>query len=443
MAASSTISRDAPSQFAALLRRSKFASYDQKIGQVYTAFGGHAHRGDWGLKRPLPQKIRVRRPLITIASVDSINEQTEWERCGPSARFVEQWNEMGVDQLVSDEHAARGAADFDSEFARKPGASDFERQTGIQYPTPTGIPVKNIERMQPHEFERYLERLRKLRPKFQAWVISDSKAQDMLASAGVRARKNDDSDFRLSALAPRPKMQSLPDQFISQEVSLAAGGDGAPWIEQRPHPVGGLSYASTSSLQSHFLFRPVRGRLVTDTARVDTYGVAQPGGVFGAAVGGVVAAVEGRGAQGLRTMDFGPYARPDTDPNKYAPRDPHQGVVALRIASASVYRTPTVVGEKPQDVIKGAQLKRVRAEFWNPAQFQNGALPGTREWVASQAANTVYIGQGKHRPMAMTMKTPTVGTQDTKLKRRTSAGVMGMLGGILKKQPLPKDEDEE
>ena len=32
-----------PSPFGALLRRSKFASYDPKIGQVYTSHGGHAH----------------------------------------------------------------------------------------------------------------------------------------------------------------------------------------------------------------------------------------------------------------------------------------------------------------------------------------------------------------------------------------------------------------
>ena len=88
----------APSQFAALLRRSKFASYDPHIGQVYTAFDGHAARGNFGLKRPLA--LRRRNAHITVQAVDSHEQQTVWKSAEQANRWIRMWDEVGVKPKV-------------------------------------------------------------------------------------------------------------------------------------------------------------------------------------------------------------------------------------------------------------------------------------------------------------------------------------------------------
>ncbi|KZV88105.1 hypothetical protein EXIGLDRAFT_722962 [Exidia glandulosa HHB12029] len=451
----SSISRDAPSQFAALLRRSKFASYDQKIGQVYTAFGGHAHRGDWGLKRPLPQKIRVRRPLITISSVDSINQQTEWERSGPSTRFVEQWNEMGMDQVTPDETSAFAgdrAASIDSDFARRPGMSDLERVQPFarRRTLAKEVPMKNIHKMRPKEFERYLDRLRQLRPKFNEFVLKEgpkllaqgqaTKAQSYTSVAQIRAH---------------PSSESIPDHFISQEVSLSAGGEGTTWIEQRPHPLGGLTYTTTSPLQSLYFFPPVVGRLVdlnskTTTTTTNSAEGATHSGVFIAAVSGVLATVEGSDMKGQRLVDFGPYGRPDSSEEKWNERNPHQGIVPLRINNASVQRIPRVVGVKPEDLVKGAKLTGVRASVWEPKAFYNAALPGSPDWVKNNTANVVVDvpsgvqTQPRQQRLGSIFNKPKIPqTPASTSKGVVTANVMDTLGRLIKKQKDGGDEEQE
>ncbi|ORX89262.1 hypothetical protein K493DRAFT_234175 [Basidiobolus meristosporus CBS 931.73] len=62
------------SSFARLFRTSKLASYDPKINQVYTTFGGFRDIGDWGLKRNLPVTLRTK--FIDVQALDTLEHQT-------------------------------------------------------------------------------------------------------------------------------------------------------------------------------------------------------------------------------------------------------------------------------------------------------------------------------------------------------------------------------
>ena len=129
MAASAVRETVPPSQFAALLRRSKFASYDPRISQVYTSHGGHAHRGDWGLKRPLA--IRKREAFITIKAVDSHVQQTEWYGAEQKVRWVRSIQELGPVPIVNYQGTwlstigTRHEFLYDSEFNRQSGDGPF------------------------------------------------------------------------------------------------------------------------------------------------------------------------------------------------------------------------------------------------------------------------------------------------------------------------------
>ncbi|EJD51296.1 hypothetical protein AURDEDRAFT_111872, partial [Auricularia subglabra TFB-10046 SS5] len=441
----STISKDAPSQFAALLRRSKFASYDQKIGQVYTAYGGYAHRGDWGLKRPLPNKIRVRRPLISIGAVDSFNEQTEWDRRGPAARFVAQWNEMGMDQAKPDDGGIvpdNDAPIIDSDFARAPNESPFARAAG-QRPSsrgPSQVPVPNIEKMRPAEFERYLDRLRKLRPKFKQFIIDvhDGDRNRVYVSNLSTKETRKPSDLHMHLESAVAIAHTLPDLFISQEASLSASGTRTAWIEQRPHPIGALSYTASGALQSHLLFPPAKGRLINNTQSPNTRTGAPPSTQYIAAISGIAATVEIHDNT-VNVMDFGPYAREDSDQDKYRHREASSGVVPLRISRATVHRVPRVVGDHPEDLHERTGIDNVAAEPWTSRQIANPSIPGSPEWVAIEAKAEPGV-QPKGRPLPLSAARPNV--QPTE-KKRVSANVLGMLNKVLVDVQKPAEEDGE
>lgn len=117
MSATVARSTSTPSTFATLLRRSKFASFDPQIGQVYATHGGYAHRGDFGLKRPL--SLRRRDARITVKSIDSRHQQTEWRSAYLDAKFMQKQQETGCPVTLHD------ALDFaqDSSWSQSLGPS--------------------------------------------------------------------------------------------------------------------------------------------------------------------------------------------------------------------------------------------------------------------------------------------------------------------------------
>ncbi|KAL1386240.1 mitochondrial ribosomal protein MRP51 [Phyllosticta capitalensis] len=56
------------------------------------------HRGDWGLKRPLPMRETTRSsaPAMRVFEVDTINFITDFESAGDHVRTLEKWQEMNM-----------------------------------------------------------------------------------------------------------------------------------------------------------------------------------------------------------------------------------------------------------------------------------------------------------------------------------------------------------
>lgn len=164
------------SQFAALLRRSKFASYDPSIGQVYSSFDGHLHRGNFGLKRPLP--IRGRQAHVTVRSVDSREEQTEWKGAENEAQFMKMWDDAGITPALKADGPwatkiganAEVAWNMDSEFAPANGVAENQSATSRAAHGPTSSAVPNIHAMSDKEFAAYLDKLRQMRPDFASYL---------------------------------------------------------------------------------------------------------------------------------------------------------------------------------------------------------------------------------------------------------------------------------
>ncbi|OJD29785.1 uncharacterized protein BKCO1_7200012 [Diplodia corticola] len=61
------------------------------------------HRGDWGLKRPLPlrETTRSSAPTMRVYEVDTINLFTDFESAGDHVRTLEKWQEMNIPLTLS------------------------------------------------------------------------------------------------------------------------------------------------------------------------------------------------------------------------------------------------------------------------------------------------------------------------------------------------------
>ncbi|KAK7693912.1 hypothetical protein QCA50_003486 [Cerrena zonata] len=244
------------SPFAALLRRSKFAQYDPHIGQVYATYGGDANRGHWGLKRPLA--LRKRHAHITVKSVDSPEQQTEWKHAEQQSRWIKMYDEVGLPPKARPEkswyHKLGSDADWrwtvDSEFATRdtttpPSGKLEERSHGVRLPEgvdpvrakeaiENGIfadkmPTPNINAMSEKEFETYLKKLRKLRPQFREYLKTRDAAQ---------ATKGQCADYK---------------KYTDRNSRV---------IEEQPHKFAGLAYSHHNELQSRFYAPPRPGRML-------------------------------------------------------------------------------------------------------------------------------------------------------------------------------------
>ncbi|KAI0034056.1 hypothetical protein K488DRAFT_84391 [Vararia minispora EC-137] len=243
------VAHEPPSQFAALLRRSKFASFDRSIPQVYASHGGDAYRGNYGVKRSLtPTKKGL--PII-ISNVDSPHQQTEWQPAAKEARWIERWETLppprpmrggwektvgpnSLHQPIDSEFspqlppspipdpgdtpfvrieralqngeralavirkleaagAASHGADADIVKAREESvkgllhaARQLKEDTAETSARQNSTPVENIHAMPPDVFERYLRKLARLRPLFHRFVQQRSRMHAIIRVAEER-----------------------------------------------------------------------------------------------------------------------------------------------------------------------------------------------------------------------------------------------------------------
>ncbi|KAG6873787.1 hypothetical protein C0995_011012 [Termitomyces sp. Mi166 len=254
------------SPFAELLRRSKFATHDPAIRQAYQAPPANAHRGDWGVKRPI--SLRRRDAFISLTSFEHHAHFTEWNHAENQVRFIRQVEEMGGKAVVSRAspwHKALGIArsepPFDSDFCpgespqvvmkstepteqpqtvnlallgkRGKGAYGTQREEPSRTKTQNDIFVThNADAMSKREFKRYLRSLRAQRSDFQEFVNAEKQIEEKDLYA--LAQEEDSIYYR---------------RFLQSQMKKEYADYDDRRIQPQPHPNGAIVYAEPSAME--------------------------------------------------------------------------------------------------------------------------------------------------------------------------------------------------
>ncbi|KAF8623353.1 hypothetical protein AX15_006425 [Amanita polypyramis BW_CC] len=378
------------SPFAELLRRSRFASYDPAIRQTYSSPAAHAHRGDWGLKRPIT--LRRRNAFISLSSFESPAQFTEWNHAENQVRFIRRIEEMGVTPRVASEsiwYRGLGKAKtewlVDSEFC--PGESHVLK-SGQPTPIGTDLPglgnrgrgqyganrphqrsetqgstqvIPNWDAMSIKDFQRYIRKLRALRPKFQQYL----RAQDNLTEKSpYEVAQDSTTDHHIRFLLSHTT-QEFQDQTSRQ-------------IEQQPHFNAGLAYAHPSHLTTNFMIEAQPGIVLqaNNEQHFHRYSAGSQEKYI-ASFGGLAATVIKKNAGG-KVPIFNSESEQGIDKSKL-----NNSVGYMRVKSLELGTPPRVVGRGAQG-IRGVKLRTevVVKSSHHEFRIENPHEPGTPEYVA-------------------------------------------------------------
>ncbi|CAG8522158.1 7688_t:CDS:1 [Dentiscutata heterogama] len=197
--------------FAELLHRSRLATFDPSLPQVYTSCGRYKIRGEWGLKRNLPPFLRTN--FITVNALDTIEHQTPYKSAQTMVKFTKCWKEnFPLSKMV------------------KPRKNE-----------PSLI---NIGKMSDKEFKRFLKE--KVEPRKHEWrkLIKEF---DLTASTKVG-----DKESSLTSVETATKKHPTFDEFLNITY------------ERRPPNVQGLTYSHNNpgtniKVQGRILNRDIPG----------------------------------------------------------------------------------------------------------------------------------------------------------------------------------------
>ena len=266
------------SAFPELIRRSRFASFDPIIHQAYGTPPSHLHRGNWGLKRPIAQ--RKRNAFISLKNFEEHEHYIEWSNAESQVRLIDRIEELNVAPKLVPQvpwfvglgpAASTPWSTMDSEFS--PG------ETGMST-LPTSMPRftadlqglglrgrgeygkrlsakqsddgylhPNLHAMSPRVFNRYLKKLRSLRPEFQKFLKENG------VTTSIRESGVPPGNWHIRFLG-----QHFDKQFRKNtgDESVVHPNQPQP-IRQQPHRLGGLTYASPTYLESFFTSNPQPG----------------------------------------------------------------------------------------------------------------------------------------------------------------------------------------
>lgn len=391
-----------PSPFAALLRRSKFASYDPAIGQVYTTHDGNAHRGNWGFKRPLP--LRKRNKFISIQAVDSPEQQTEWMSRESEARFIQRWEEVAPEPQVRDSwerHYSHSRSMHQGELAKEDENGNIldpniqrqgDEEQGKRQWVASGPLVSS---MNPRQFARYLDKLRQQRPEFLSFLSEEAQVPKTSSQHLVAP-----SAYEESALG---SAETVRKRFLQRQFHRIYETPDSRAIEQRPHRNGGLSYAHTSPLTHFFTTNEEPGRFVE------------------------VPAWDGRHV--LRASFAGMAANLKTSASH------HNVGSKFRVVGSVLRRAPNVVSVQPEGLNR-TNIETTVEDVANLDMMRaNPFPPGTRAYIAH--AQKIVPLKGK-RSMTVSKASPWVGTVQESGK--VTEDLLSTLRTIIKAMPSSRDQ---
>jgi hypothetical protein len=331
------------SPFSELLRQSKFATFDPCIRQTYSAPPSYAQRGNFGLKRPISN--RKSHAYIVLKDFEEHAHYIEWNNAKAQVKWIKKVEELYVaPQLKTVSPWASGLgpsatskdSGLDSDFC--PGESALvERED--EEPEPLGpvasaessasnhapsippsladspisaetlLPSRgkggyganadidpadalgkmflqpNISAMPTAVFKRYMEKLRKLRPEFIAYVRAELKKSNDSnknhKSIVVDPDHHSDNDL-IAVLGPLILDQRFHLRFmglkteadyhaepVAENVSkeerirlrreaVLSANKPQP-IRPQPHKFAGLMYAHPTALETRFIGKPQPG----------------------------------------------------------------------------------------------------------------------------------------------------------------------------------------
>ena len=316
----------APGSFAAILKQSKFATYHPSIGQVYTVFGGHAQRGDWGLKRALPERKRHRR--LKISAIDTREQQSWFDSGETNARTVARWDEIGTRVNVAyntgrwreqgfTKLAARAIPNIDSEFGgfAVPKTGHVDPALGLRYDFNAKV-FPNIYKMSDSGFDKYIKKVEGRRSEFRAHVQGVHDHQ--------RAAKGGPVSLYYFRHKSHESFGRTGNDFLELLAEDEITKNGSRILQAVPHPNGGLSYTSPSYLQTRLTTPPIKSHVIF-TQRSSAIAV----------VGSITARVP----PGWRNNK--PILEVD-----YRRSDPQRGTYNMRVIDANLQDPPQVVGRQ-------------------------------------------------------------------------------------------------
>lgn len=387
----SSMSTAGPSQFAQLFKRSKFATYDPSIAQIYTSYGGYAHRGEYGLKRPLPPTARGADPMIHVKEVDTREEQTEWATAWNQGKWVRRFGEGGAGARAASSSvwSERGNAtmrwETDSDFDEN--AMTIKRKTAQAM-------LPNIEAMNEEEFQTFLDRLRSMRPQFKRFLRKEHQAGRRAVESAVAGlghekkmvdlkRLEDPSNDLAKAAQTLSKTRSHASFLAHLANKEAMLKPSSKTLVPYPHPNAGLSYTHDNRLQTLLTYPPLPGRIIA-TRTGDNSGLRERVGPLPAsmvAVGGTLAPLKNKLQSHeleARTVHFDKLAAGTTT-------NVRQGEIKVRVDTAEIYSPPHVVGV--HSGLGGAGIRLSVVEERDTGSMlldktRNPHLPGTAEYVA-------------------------------------------------------------
>ncbi|KAH8117085.1 mitochondrial ribosomal protein subunit-domain-containing protein [Phellopilus nigrolimitatus] len=380
MSAASVKAVKPPTPFSVLLRRSKFASYDPKINQIYTTHGGSAARGDWGLKRPLT--VRRRDGRLNVRSVDTLYQQTEWISAYTDSEWVRKFEEMGVvpgndpsgswalrigqlkpDWLHDSDYVERVTNSAEPGYLKKAENDPIAFQLKLTTPTP------DPRAMNDKRFERYLRRVRQLRPEFEPFLKAEEAKKKMPSTASFGPASSRPPHYKQAKV----EFTRTHREFLADKFAEACATPDSKVIRPLPHPTAGLTYTQSSDLQNVFSTNPLPGRRL----HVNPHGEKTTAIPFNVAVAGWVGKEAVMKSERVSTTDWG---LSESEPRK----DVKAGLAKFKPKECELVNPPRVVGKHPQ----GLSASSFRMEFlnWDDANAArpNPHRPGTREYVAHQ-----------------------------------------------------------
>ncbi|SGZ22679.1 BQ5605_C022g09523 [Microbotryum silenes-dioicae] len=297
MAAAS--SSAASSSYSALLRRSKLASYQPSIEQVYVAHSAQKSRAQFGFKRPLPRAAigsasNKRDAWVSVQRLDDSNRRTEWRPAVRETAYVRKIDATGIPVVeyhnpsssssssaswsgeVDSSTNSIGALPLQSRFVPASfgtqGAITPIDQLAARKDTPK---APNFFALSDRAFEKLLDSLGGRTQQFMDFikldlVRSSGKLNDNMTPDEVQAIVESEPpvDLYAHAQSNRVHLELLLERFIAMQPEVAKRSKAS--LESNIHPLLGLRYSKPTRLEVQ-LAPTVPGRLLGPAKSPDGY----------------------------------------------------------------------------------------------------------------------------------------------------------------------------